>query len=121
MNVDKTGCSDFCTSREVKVLVPSEYEEDAISVSVGRNSKRSTMTACIAADGFRMKPFTIVDRTTAEKIEYSGYDRTNVILVSQEYAFMTKTLFDLWGDEVFFLPSRSEELNSDMMGGSSSF
>jgi hypothetical protein len=50
-----------------------------------------------------MKPFVIVDRATGDKeIEYYGYDGINMVLVSQEHAFMTKTLFDLWGDGVFF-------------------
>jgi hypothetical protein len=66
------------------------------------------MTACIAADGFRMKPFVIVDRVTSDReIKYYGYDKSNVTLVSQEHAFMTRKLFDLWGDEVF-LPAVRE-------------
>jgi hypothetical protein len=73
MNVDEIGCSDFCDRRRVKALVPPEYEGDIIPVPVDPNTKRPTMKACIAADGFGMKPFGIADRATGDKeIEYYG-------------------------------------------------
>jgi hypothetical protein len=50
-----------------------------------------------------MKPFIIVDRATAElELAFYGYSRSNAYLASQENAFMTKPLFELWASEVFF-------------------
>jgi hypothetical protein len=40
--------------------------DPSVPVPVNRHTKRSTLTACIAADGYRMKPFVIVDRATVE-------------------------------------------------------
>jgi hypothetical protein len=65
-NVDKTGCSEHADSHEVRAVVPIEYLHPSVPVPVGRHSKRSRLTACVAADGHRMKPFLIVQRVTAE-------------------------------------------------------
>jgi hypothetical protein len=102
-NVDETGCNEFADKRETRVLVPITHPKGNIAIPVDRHSKRSTLTACIAADGFRMRPFVIVDRLTAEKqLQYSGYHESNVQIASQPNAFMTRSLFHLWADRVFF-------------------
>jgi hypothetical protein len=107
-NVDETGCSDYADRREITVLVPACSTAKSVPVPVDRHAKRSTLTACIGADGFRMRPFVIVSRVTAEKdLAYYGYDRHNVAIVSQENAFMTSSLFEMWADTVFF-PSIDE-------------
>jgi hypothetical protein len=100
-NVDETGRSDSEDRREIRVLVPAHC--DATSVPVDWHTKRSTLTACMGADGFRMRPFVIVSRATAEKdLAYHGYDRHSVALASQGNAFMTPSLFDLWAETAFF-------------------
>jgi hypothetical protein len=102
-NVHETGCSEHIDSHEVTVMVPIDYPDRPVPVPVNRHTKRSTLTACIAADGYRMKPFVIVDRATVEaEVGLYGYDSSNVFLASQENAFMTTRLFELWAREVFF-------------------
>ena len=102
-NMDETGCSDDSDAREVRVIAPAAYPDESIPVPYDRHSKRSTFVACIAADGFRMKPFVIVPRATAEKeLKYYGYDESNIVLTSQTNAFMTTALFDYWATTVFF-------------------
>jgi hypothetical protein len=50
-----------------------------------------------------MKPFVIVDRATVEaEVGLYGYDSSNVFLASQENAFMTTHLLELWARQVFF-------------------
>jgi hypothetical protein len=50
-----------------------------------------------------MKPFVIVQQVTAEaELEHYGYEPSNVFLASQENAFMSTRLFELWAREVFF-------------------
>jgi hypothetical protein len=66
-NMDEIGCSDHSDSRDARVIVPIGYREPSVPVPFDRHSKRSTSVACIAADGFRMKGFAIVDCVTAEK------------------------------------------------------
>jgi hypothetical protein len=103
LNVDETGCSEYSDAHEIKVIVPDSHPDDTIPVPVNRHSKRASMVACIAADGWRMKPFIILERKTIETdIVLYGYGETNVSMVHQENAFMTATLFDRWSDEVFF-------------------
>jgi hypothetical protein len=102
-NMDEAGCSDHSDSRDVRVIVPIDFGEPSVPVPFDRHSKHSTFVAYIAADGFRMKPFAIVDRVTAEKeLQYYGYDASNVILTSQANTFMTTALFELWTTTVFF-------------------
>jgi hypothetical protein len=108
LNADETGCADFTDSREVKVIVPYDFERNSVPLPVDRHVKRATLTACIAADGFRMRPFVIVDRKTMEKdLIYYGYDDSTVSIVSQENAFMTQKLFEIWAETIFF-PSVQE-------------
>jgi hypothetical protein len=102
-NVDETGCSEYSDAHEIKVIVPDSHPDDTIPVPVNRHSKRASMVACIAADGYRMKPFIILERKTIETdIVLYGYSQFNVSMVHQENAFMTAALFDRWSDEVFF-------------------
>jgi hypothetical protein len=71
--VDETGCSDFGDKRETTVLVPSTSEARSVRIPVDRHAKRSTLTACIAADSYRERPFVIVERHTAEmELSYYG-------------------------------------------------
>jgi hypothetical protein len=50
-----------------------------------------------------MKPFVIVDQARVEaEVGLYGYDSSKIFLASQENAFMTTGLFELWAREVFF-------------------
>jgi hypothetical protein len=101
-NVDETGCSEQSDSREVRAFVPMSYTSASVPVPVDRHSRRSTFLACIAADGFRAKPFIIVSRATAEaELRLSGYDRSNTHVASPYHAFMTARLFEVWATEGF--------------------
>jgi hypothetical protein len=83
LNVDETGCSEHIDSHEVTVMVPIDYPDLSVPVPVNRHARRSTLTACIAADGYRMKPFVIVDRAIVEaEVGLYGYDSSNVFLTS---------------------------------------
>jgi hypothetical protein len=94
-NMDETGCSDHSNGRDVRVIVPIDYREPSVPVPFGWHSKRSTLVVYIAADGFRMKPFAIVHRVTAEKeLQYYGYDAYNVTLTSQANPVITITLLN---------------------------
>jgi hypothetical protein len=50
-NVDETGCSERIDSHEVTVVVPIDYPDPSVPVPVNRHTRRSTLTACMAADG----------------------------------------------------------------------
>jgi hypothetical protein len=84
-------------------VVPADDPEPIVPVPVNRHNKRSTLTSWMSADGFDMKPFVIVDRSTVvTEISYYGYNKSNMFITSQENAFMTKALFELWVREIFF-------------------
>jgi hypothetical protein len=102
-NMDETGCNEWVDSGKLTVVVPNTYEEDEIDVPVDRHSKRSTLTAAIAADGGVLKPFISVDRHTIDDdLLINGYFSSIVEIVHQENAFMSTYLFDQWANEIFF-------------------
>jgi hypothetical protein len=111
-NVDETGCGDFGDKRKTTVLVPSTYEARSVRIPVDRHGKRSTLTACIPADGYRARTFVIAERVTAEmELSYYGDNPSNVIIVTQANAFMTSRLFEVWAERAFF--PAVEERRSD--------
>jgi hypothetical protein len=65
-NVDEFGCSSHIDGHEATIVVPIDYPDPSVPVPVNRHTKRSALTACIAADGCWMKPFVIADRATVE-------------------------------------------------------
>jgi hypothetical protein len=102
-NMDETGCCDWVDKKEIHVLVPSSYKEKTIEFPVDRNSKRSTLFACVSADGLAMKPFIIVNRLTLDAdLLLAGYTSDVVLFVHQPHSFMTRQLFHKWAEEVFF-------------------
>jgi hypothetical protein len=89
-NVEETGCSERIDSHEVTIAVPTDYPDPSVPVPVNCHTKRSTLKACIAVDGYEMEPFVILDRATVDPgVGLSGYDSSNVFLPSLENAFMT--------------------------------
>jgi hypothetical protein len=94
-NVDETGRSEHIDSQAATVVITIDYPDPLVPVPVHRHTQRSTLTAYIAADGYRMKLFVIVDRATVEtEVGLYGYDSSNVFLASQGNAFMTTRLFE---------------------------
>jgi hypothetical protein len=78
-------------------MAPIDYPDPSVPVSYDRFSKRSTFVACIAADGFRMKPFANVPRFTAvNDLSHYAYDESNMFLTSQNNACMKRASFELW-------------------------
>jgi hypothetical protein len=78
-NVDQTGCSEYIDSYDVTIMLPIDYPDRPVTVPVNCPTKRSMLTAYIAADGYRMKRFLGV----------------GVSLASQENVFITKSFFEL--------------------------
>jgi hypothetical protein len=106
--VDETKCSEFSDAHEIKMIVPDSHPDETIPVPVNRHSQRASMVACIAADGYHMKQFIILERRTIEAdIVLYGDGQFNASMVHQGNAFMMAALFDRWSDEVF-----SPRLNS---------
>jgi hypothetical protein len=56
-NVDDTGPSDFGDKWETMVVIPSTDEARLARIPADRHGKRSILTACLAADGYRTRPF----------------------------------------------------------------
>jgi hypothetical protein len=50
-----------------------------------------------------MKPFVVMHRATVQReLIYYGYDRSNVLIFRQRWAFMTRALFLQWTNQEFF-------------------
>lgn len=117
-NIDEAGCSSWADKHRIKVLVPESYEKDRISIPEDRNSKRSTLVGCIAADGNSFKPMIIVHRKTIDSdIKLAGYTEDRVVFACQEHGFMTTKLFMQWANEIF-IPSVEELRQRENYDGS---
>jgi hypothetical protein len=79
-SVDETDCSEHIDSHEVTIVDPINFPDPLVLVPVNRDAERSALTACIAADRYRIKPFVIVDRATVEaEVGLYRYRREAVI------------------------------------------
>jgi hypothetical protein len=65
-NIDSICYSWHIDNQEVKIVVQIDYPVPSVHIPVNDNTKRSTLTTSITSDGYRMKPFMIVDRATVE-------------------------------------------------------
>ena len=61
-NVDESGFQEFVDAVPVPVIVPIDYNDDTVAVSVNRNKKRASMIGCISADGSALKPMIVTSR-----------------------------------------------------------
>jgi hypothetical protein len=84
-------------------VLPNNYLDDVVPMLVHRHSKSANMIACIAGGPYHMKPFIILEQAIIEAdIILYGYSQCNVLMASQEIAFMTVSLSDRRSNEVFF-------------------
>ena len=102
-NADECGFDEWQDRRECHAIVPAEYASDSILVPVTRQSRRSTLLGCIAADGSSLQPFVVVTRKTiSHELRLNGYTAEKVEIVHQENGFIDTLLFEQWAEEIFF-------------------
>ena len=99
------------------VIVGSDFPGKAISIPVKRESKRSSLIHCIAADGTALKPLLIIPRKTIDSIANCN----NVLIKrSQEKGFANTELIKLWLKRIFFpevARRKAEERNRSSYNG----
>ena len=101
-NIDESGFQDWADQREMRVIVPIDFEDDTIPISVRRNSKRTSILGGICTDGSYLKPLIIAQRKTIEsEIEQLGYNEDNIFIRYQENGFITTEIFNEWAREIF--------------------
>ena len=59
-NIDEAGEDEYVDTNAYHVIVRSDFPGKTISIPVKRESKRSTLIHCIAADGTALKPLLII-------------------------------------------------------------
>jgi hypothetical protein len=67
LNLDESGFQDWVDCRESKVVVPSGYRYDHITVPNESGANRDPLLICIAADGTHFKPLLISSRKTIDQ------------------------------------------------------
>jgi hypothetical protein len=87
-NMDETGSSDYADRREITALVPARSTATSVPVPVDPHRLHRCRRVPNAA---------VRDRIAG--LAYYAYDYHNVAIVSQENAFMTSSLFEIWADE----------------------
>jgi hypothetical protein len=102
-NMDESGIDEYVDQQNIFVLVPHTYKEKKIPIPVHRHVKRATLTACISLAGDSLKPFVILPRGTIDdELFYAGYTPDKVTFHHQVHSFMTKNIFELWMQTIFF-------------------
>jgi hypothetical protein len=102
-NMDESGIDEYVDSTHLSVLVPESHGATKVPIPIHRDIKRATLTACISAAGDSLKPFVIIPRGIVdEEIYFAGYTADKVTFHHHIYSFMTKRIFELWMNSIFY-------------------
>lgn len=101
-NIDEAGEDEYVDANSYQVIVPGHYEGETIKIPVKRESKRSTLVHCIAADGTSFKPLLIIPRKTVDTVALKRLNCNNVLIKSQEKGFANTELIKFWLEQIFF-------------------
>ena len=73
-NVDESGVQEYADARGVDVVVPVSFEGMTAHYVTRRNAYRSTLVACISADGSALPPLVVMKaKTVPERIVLVGW------------------------------------------------
>ena len=107
-NMDETGINEYANAKKKQVVVPKSDPREKMDYPVERNTKSSTLVACIAADGTGIPPLLVVKhRTFREIIEEMCWTEEKVTFAHSDSGFITREIFMRWLREVF-IPNVNE-------------
>jgi hypothetical protein len=109
-NMDESGIDEYVDSTHLSVLVPESHGTTKVPIPIPREIKRATLTGCISAASDSLKPFVILPRGTVdEELYFAGYTADKVTFHHHIHSFMTKRIFKLWMNSIFF-PAIDEKM-----------
>ena len=101
-NVDESGVQEYADARGVDVVVPVSFEGMTAHYGTRRNAYRSTLVACISADGSALPPLVVMKaKTVPERIVLDGWTADKVRFATSATGFVTQRIFDDWFESVF--------------------
>ena len=101
INMDESGFSDWADRKEIRLIVPNDYQDNTYLYPVNRTPKRITMVAAISAGGDALKPALITSRKTIDTDLFDlGYTNDVVKYYYQSKAFLTKRIFRAWIQDI---------------------
>ena len=100
-NLDEEGHEPFEDRREMKVVIPKDYERQ-VHFPVPRTGNRTTFLACICGDGHFLPPCVVTKRKTVEtELLARGLTPAHLYLAESPNGFITTEIFNNWLDNVF--------------------
>jgi hypothetical protein len=88
-----------------------------VSISFDRPLKRATMAVRIAANGWRAKPFVMIDRAPPmSDLFHSGFSERDTVVCREQNGSMTQNLFSQWADVSHVFVQENGERDSVNVG-----
>lgn len=115
--VDESVCQKCVDSFEVKVIVPSDYQDDQIELPYKRSTKRIFALFCASCDGGSVKPLLIIPRKIYEdKFLLGGYTDDKLEMFYQNKGFIEKEIFNYWFKKIYLVNLLKRRKQFDYQG-----
>ena len=115
-NIDEVGYQEWADRKNMKMVVPENFEGKEYYFKINRNQKRSSMISCISLDGSFIKPVLVVQRKKIEnELMLMGIKDSNCLIVYQECGFINDSIFYHWAEKILFpeIKKRKSEIKSE--------
>ena len=117
-NLDECGNQDWADAREIRVIVPKNYDKKTAPFAISRQGKLSTVLHCIAGDGRWIKPQVVLQRKTADSEIYKYLSPTYFQFVHTPSGYVNSVSFEYWFSNVFIPELREKRSRYNYQGES---
>jgi hypothetical protein len=100
--MDEVGHQAWVDPGPIMCYVPAQDQSDTVYFPVPRTGKRTTLIACIAADGSHLKSCMIIPRKTYDDdIAFFGWTREKIDIYHQSKSLIDRGIFSDWLTDIF--------------------
>ena len=117
-NLDECGNQDWVDAREIRVIVPKNYNKKTAPFAISRQGKLSTVLHCIAGDCRWIKPQVVLQRKTADSEIYKYLSPTYFQFVHTPSGYINSVSFEYWFSNVFIPELREKRSRYNYQGES---
>ena len=115
-NLDECGFEDWMDARELRVIVPKDYNKATAPYRVSRSGKLSTALHCISADGTWMSPQIVVKRVTFDSEIYKYVSPYFFQPVHTASGYVNSVSFKYWFDHQFIPHLMAKRMQNNYFG-----
>ena len=100
-NVDESGFDKFADKKNCSIVVPNNINNTNWFHCVSRNEKRTTLIACVSADGGYVKPMVVARESIDMELFELGFTPDRVAYTRSSTGYITTEIFEEWITKVF--------------------